>query len=275
MKKGQILVHVEPGKVSENRLRYALSMAQAREQKLIGLTVRLSPAAALSAAISDAQAVAALCEASGECCVTAQEQFASVTKGSGIAVEWCEATGIAAEVVAAEAARADIVVLGRNDYDDPEGGVYSLAAADVILACGTPVLTVSAQAPLSFRARRILLAWKSTPQAARAVRDALPFLQRAEAVQLTEIVAHTNSEKYEIPAQSVADYLQSHGVTVSVSRVAADGDPADQLMQAAADAECDLIVAGAYGHSRFHEWALGGVTRALLTAPTLPCIFSH
>ncbi len=91
---GQILVHVEPGKASEDRLRYAVSMAQSREQKLIGLSVRLSASAAVSTTIGDAQAIAALCEAAGESCIRAQALFDRVTRGSGIELEWCEATGI-------------------------------------------------------------------------------------------------------------------------------------------------------------------------------------
>jgi nucleotide-binding universal stress UspA family protein len=275
MKSGQLLVHVEPGPVSEQRLRYALSMAQSRDMKLIGLAVRLSMSATVSTTMGDPMAMAALCEASGECCMTAKVLFDSVTHGSGIELEWREATGAPVPVVAAEAGRADLVIIGRNDRLDSESGVYQIAPADIIMASGTPVMVVSADAPLSFKARRILLAWKSTPQAVRAVHDALPLLKSAETVVLTEVVSESEDGKYEISAESMAAYLASHGIEVSIRRLQSTGDAGYQLVEAALDNECDLIVAGAYGHSRLREWVLGGVTRSLLDIPTMPCILSH
>lgn len=275
MKSGQLLVHVEPGPVSERRLRYALSMAQSRDMKLIGLAVRLSMSATVSTTLGDPMAMAALCEASGECCLTARELFDSVTHGSGIELEWREASGAPVPVIAAEAGRADLAIIGRNDRIDNESGVYQIAPADVIMASGTPVMVVSADAPVSFKARRILLAWKSTPQAVRAAHDALPLLKSAETVVLTEIISDTEEGKYEISAESMAAYLASHGIDVSIRRLLYTGDAGYQLIQAAVDDECDLIVAGAYGHSRLREWVLGGVTRSLLETATIPCILSH
>jgi nucleotide-binding universal stress UspA family protein len=236
MKNGQILVHVAPGTISEARLRYALSLAREHEAKLIGVTVRLSPAAAVSVTIGDAQAT---------------------------------------DAIAAEGGAADLVMLGGHDREESDGALYDLQPADVIMACGTPVMVLPKHPPASFHARRILLAWKSTAQAARAAHDALPLLKRAECVVLTEIVANTDGGGYEISAQSMANYLGSHGVAVSIRQLHAAGDAGAQLIQAAQDNECDLIVAGAYGHSRLREWALGGVTRSLLADSTLPCILSH
>jgi nucleotide-binding universal stress UspA family protein len=275
MKNGQLLVHVEPGPIAEQRLRYAVSMAQSRDMKLIGLTVRLSASAAVSTTLGDPMAVGALCEASGECCQAAKELFDTVTHGCGIELEWREASGAPLPIIAAEAACADMVVIGRNDLIDNDGGIYQIEPADLIMACGTPVIVVSADAPASFKARRILLAWKSTPQAARAARDALPLLKKAETVVLTEVVSEAVEGKYEVSAEAMAAYLRSHGIAVSIRKLPPASDAGYQLIQAAADNECDLIVAGAYGHSRLREWVLGGVTRSLLAVPTIPCILSH
>lgn len=242
--------------------------------KLVGLAIRLSAASAASTTMGDLQATAALCEASHESCLTAKESFDRVAKGSGVELEWREATGLPTEVIAAEAGCADLLVLGR-DIDDPDGAPYDVLPADVVMACGTPVMVLPTQPAANYEARRILLAWKSTAQAARAARDALPLLKRAQAVHLTEIVSESEAPRYGISVESMAGFLRSHGITVSVHRIGAAGDAGEQLMQAAHDNACDLIVAGAYGHSRFREWALGGVTRSLLVASTLPCLLSH
>ena len=167
-----------------------------------------------------------------------------------------------------------MLVLGR-DTDDPDGAPYDVLPADVVMACGAPVLVLPAQPGPNFKAQRILVAWKSTAQAARAIHNALPLLKRAQSVLLTEIVSENQATRYEISAKSMADFLLSHGVAVSALRIGAAGDAGEQLMQAAQDNGCDLIVAGAYGHSRLREWALGGVTRSLLLASTLPCLLSH
>jgi len=168
-----------------------------------------------------------------------------------------------------------MAVIGRNDRIDIDSSVYQIAPADLIMACGTPVMVVSADAPVSFKACRILLAWKSTAQAARAARDALPLLKSADTVVLTEVVSEPEDGKYAVSAEAMAAYLASHGVGTSIRRLSSAGDAGDQLVEAAADNECDLIVAGAYGHSRLREWVLGGVTRSLLAAPTIPCILLH
>lgn len=107
------------------------------------------------------------------------------------------------------------------------------------------------------------------------MKDALPLMKGADAVAITEIVPETVAETYEVSAQSVADYLALHDIQATVDRMPAARDTGYQILQAAADGECDLIVAGAYGHSRFREWALGGVTRTLLYDSALPCLMSH
>jgi nucleotide-binding universal stress UspA family protein len=201
--------------------------------------------------------------------------FDRVTDESPVDAEWLEASGIPTDVLIAEAGRADLVILSGNPGADPEGALYKIPPADVIMSCGTPVIVLPPQPPAGFKARRILLAWKNTAQAARAVRDALPVLQLAERVILTEIVEDAPPWRYGILADSMAEYLETHNVAVSIHRLPAAGDPGEQLIEAAYDNHCDLIVAGAYGHSRIREWALGGVTRSLLGASTLPCIFSH
>ncbi|HTJ63482.1 MAG TPA: universal stress protein [Alphaproteobacteria bacterium] len=273
MTAGQVLVHVEPGAAAEQRVRYALSMARSRGSKLVGLTVRLSPQAATSSMIGDVSALTAYCDASGDSVHSAKDLFERVTHGSGVTVEWRESYGVPLEVVVAEAGSADLIVLGRASRARLDGGMYVIRPDDVIMGSGVPVLVVPDVLPTEYRGSRILVAWKSTPQAARAVRDAMPWLARAEAVFLTEVMSPVG--RYEIPAKTMAEYLMAHGVPVSILQIPAGGVVEDLLMNAAAANECDMIVAGAYGHSRLREWTLGGVTRSLLERSPLPCLLAH
>jgi nucleotide-binding universal stress UspA family protein len=270
---GQVLVHVEPGAVAEQRLRYALAMARSRGSKLVGLTVRLSPQAATSSMIGDVSALTAYCDASGDSCRAARDLFERVTQDSGVPAEWRESYGVPLEVVVAEAAGADLIVLGRASRTRLDGGMYVIRPDDVIMASGVPVLVLPDELRMEYRGTRFLVAWKSTPQAARAVRDALPLLARAEAVFLTEVMSPVS--RYEIPAKTMADYMAAHGVPVSILQIPAGGVVEELLLGAAVSNDCDMIVAGAYGHSRLREWTLGGVTRSLLERSPLPCLLAH
>ena len=144
-----------------------------------------------------------------------------------------------------------------------------------MLNMGRPVLTVppGVEAVL---AERVVVAWKDAREARRAVREALPLLRQAKEV----VVIEATDEGAESPAQrrveDVSAYLTRHGVTVAATCV----EPirttaATQLIEAARTRQADLIVAGAYGHSRLGEWIFGGVTRELLGSSPICCLFSH
>ncbi len=271
----QILIHVEPGDTGERRLRYAVSVARHFDAKLTGLSVKLSPQTMAFAMMGDAQAYAAISEVCDENCVAASKLFGNVTENSGLKLDWREGTGVPAEIIAAEAACADLLILGRGNQDDLTGPFYDVQPADVILSCGRPVLVIPNRPPEQFRARRVLIAWKGTAEATRAVHDALPLLAEAEEVVLAEIVSRHYTPTYAAPASMMADHLKAHKVPVMVRRIDQTNDAGELLISAAQQAGCDLIVAGAYGHSRLREWALGGVTRTFLDSQAMPFLLSH
>jgi nucleotide-binding universal stress UspA family protein len=270
-----ILVHVEPGETGERRLRYSLSLARSYEARLTGISVRPSPNAVAFSVMGDGQAYAALSEACEETCLKARTLFEKTTAGSGVVVDWQEGNGVPAQVIAAEAACADLLILGKNNQDDPSGPLYDVRPADVVLACGRPVLIAPNRPPEEFHARRVLLAWKSGAQAARAAHDALPLMVGAEEVIVAEIVSNGSTFDYEVSGDMMADHLRMHDLKVAAIRIGQSGDAGDLLIGAAQSRACDLIVAGAFGHSRTREWVLGGVTRTLLDAETPPLLLSH
>ena len=122
--------------------------------------------------------------------------------------------------------------------------------------------------------KRVLVAWNASREAARAVSDALPLLAGADAV---EIVAFApGGDHGEPPAADIALYLARHGVKAIAARDVAPGiDIGARILTRAANADADLIVMGAYGHSRLRELALGGATRTLLEAMTVPVLMAH
>jgi nucleotide-binding universal stress UspA family protein len=138
--------------------------------------------------------------------------------------------------------------------------------------------------------RRIVLAWSDTRESARAMRDAMPILERAEAVEVLHFSPTDRHPEDSGSAAAVAAYLRSHGIAAQASvRSLADsrGEPrgldaalGDRsvtalLLSHVADADADMVVMGGYGHSRAHEFVLGGVTREILRTMTVPVLMSH
>jgi nucleotide-binding universal stress UspA family protein len=115
------------------------------------------------------------------------------------------------------------------------------------------------------------VAWKDTREARRAVWDALPLLREAEEVLM---IAVGDSAK-EAGALDVQEHLDQHGVKAKVLHAHRDIPVADELIRLAEEQGVDLIVSGAYGHSRTREWILGGVTRELLDHAPVCCLMAH
>jgi nucleotide-binding universal stress UspA family protein len=126
-------------------------------------------------------------------------------------------------------------------------------------------------------AKRVLIAWDAGREAARAVSDALPILKRAQAVEVAVFDPEREPVNHgEQPGADIGLYLARHGVKVSVARQSGAGfEVGAQILSRAADTSADLIVMGAYGHSRVRELVLGGVTRTILGAMTVPVLMSH
>ena len=143
----------------------------------------------------------------------------------------------------------------------------------MVMQVGRPVLLVS-PAP-QFALENVLVAWKDTREARRAVADALPLLKQARRVSLVEVAASSEMAAARLRLDDVASWLKRHGITAGrEARLSSGADP-EALQSVADDLQADLVVAGAYGHSRVREWALGGVTRTLLRHPGRSALVSH
>jgi nucleotide-binding universal stress UspA family protein len=137
--------------------------------------------------------------------------------------------------------------------------------------CGRPVLVVPYAGRYPELGRNVMIAWKSGREAARAVFDALPILMEAQAVQILEVSEGGLARDTEIAAA-----LGRHGIKPVVKSLAAvDIGIGDEILSRLADAGADLLVMGAYGHSRLSEFVFGGATRHILAHMTTPTLFSH
>jgi nucleotide-binding universal stress UspA family protein len=150
----------------------------------------------------------------------------------------------------------------------------SLNTADLIMRAGRPVLLVPRSAQ-SARLDHALIGWKDSRETRRAVSDALPLLRHARKVSAVEFAAETDLAEARRRLEDLATWLGRHGVPVQCQARLSSGDDATALYAHGQDLQSDVIVAGAYGHSRLREWVMGGVTRDLLLSNDRCALLSH
>jgi nucleotide-binding universal stress UspA family protein len=179
-----------------------------------------------------------------------------------------------ADYLAREARAADLVMTGIDRTVSLFDNSRHLAIGDFVMHVGRPVLIVPAAAEAaSFD--RVLIGWKDARESRRAIADALPLLTRARTVTIVEIAGEDDLAAARSRLDDVVLYLGCHGITAEPAAVAASRDDTHRLRHLAEEYEADLIVVGAYGHSRVREWVLGGVTRDLLLRAGTCLLVSH
>ena len=200
--------------------------------------------------------------------------LASNPVSSDISSEYQE-EGWADAAIGRRARYADILFVGPELSSDPllkgkvlEGGLFS---------SGKPVLLVPEGAAPSLKPKRVMIAWDSRLEASNAVSRAMDLLSAADDVHvvLVDPVEGDGGQGAE-PGADIATYLARHGVKVTVDRLSSQGrSVADTLRQHAIDMAADLLVMGAYGHSRLRERIFGGVTQSMLETPPLPVFLAR
>jgi nucleotide-binding universal stress UspA family protein len=143
------------------------------------------------------------------------------------------------------------------------------------VGCGRPVLMVPFAGRFETVGTDVLLAWSATREAARTIIDALPALKRARIVRVLALNPDRSGHHGESPGADLAVFLARHGVRVEVHSEPTVIDPGAALLSRAADFGSDLLVMGAYGHSRWRETLLGGTTRTVLESMTIPVLMAH
>jgi nucleotide-binding universal stress UspA family protein len=268
-----ILVHLDEQPRRKERLELGLQLAGRFDAHLVGLFA-LASARVPSYALAEAGALVQEIETRRrlEAARAAETEFREAQRRAAAKGEWRVSMDDALAAVRLSARYADVAIVGQPEPDDlPAVGF----AGELLLSIGRPVLFVPYAGRFPDAGKRVLIAWNASREATRAVSDALPLIARAEAV---EVVAFDprQGEHGDVPGADLALYLARHGVKATAARQSApDVDIGAQLLSRAADTSADLIVMGGYGHSRLRELVLGGATRSVLQAMTVPVLMSH
>ena len=181
-----------------------------------------------------------------------------------------------ATVLGMHARYADLVVLGQVDPVEPPC-VGRHLSEEVVLSSGRPVLVVPYIGAPETIGRRVIVAWDASREAARAVADAMAVLERASSVVVVSINPKSTPLGHgEVPGADIGAHLARHNVKVEVERVVAgEVSVGNVLLSHIADRGADLLVMGAYAHSRVRELVLGGTTRTILESMTVPVLMAH
>jgi len=267
-----IMVPLNLGEGAEDRVKLAASLAHGFGSRLIGIAAEELVLPYMGDGMSgvDATLIEDARRTAAENLGKAKALFHQAAEPLGD-IDWRCAIDTPRRFVASQARAADIVVVARQASNDPVQKSMGLAPGDLVMDLGRPLIVVPPRIT-RLAGRHIVIAWKDTREARRAVWDALPLLRRAETVTVLAIGAEAPDQG----AQDVSNHLALHGVTSrAVLRTDSIRHTSDELIDFTLESGADLIVAGAYGHSRMQEWFFGGVTHDLLEGAPVCCLMSH
>ncbi|BEG73571.1 universal stress protein [Achromobacter xylosoxidans] len=172
----------------------------------------------------------------------------------------------------------DLLVVSQQNREDIEAAHENEFVEQTLLAAGRPVLVVPSSGDFPVIGDRVLYCWDGSREAARALADAAPLLRLAShLVVLTMDEGAATRKEEAVPFEDLATYCIAQGMPApdharrDIKGVGVGGT----ILNAAADYSADLVVMGAYGHSKFREWAMGGATASILKSMTVPIMFSH
>lgn len=268
-----LVVYADDGATAKARLSFAARFARNQGAHLVALHGLSEPVLPPSVrAFAGTPLMESLRDQVREAALAVRKAVADVGAAEGIEIEYREAWGSAIDMAILHARHADAMVVPQPDRRIV--GDAGALAEYLVMESGRPVVIVPSAGDFAGVARHVVCAWNGTRESARAVADALPLLRRAEKVSILSV--DPKGAERRMPGADVALHLARHGVTAEASTTYADGlGVGDALLSRIADLGADMLVMGAYGHSRAREAVFGGATRDVLDRMTVPVLMSH
>ncbi len=273
-----IVVNLSVGPARDVATDFAVSVAGTFDAHLVGIAFRYDPLIpvmidryGIPADVIESQRVE-----NEKAAKAAVDRFDEAAKRVGVSAEARileVPVASAPNVFASIARRFDLAVIGQPEPDKP--ALDRLIVEATLFESGRPLLVVPYIQRAGLKLDRVMVCWDGSRSAARAAADAMPLIARSKATKVV-IVAGELVKSDEMPGADIAHHLARHGAKVEVKRiVSADNDVASTILSHAADTSADVLVMGGYGHSRLREFILGGATRGILAAMTVPTLMSH
>lgn len=275
-----LLVPLDLDATCPGRIDVAVRLARDMECHLVGmaavgmLDLPASPVAASALSAYSAMAADTLRQQAEQ----SAQNFRHACQAAGVrSFEALVVPSDRSEALLRQAHCSDLVLMTQADPGGPDYVRARELMEDVVLYSARPTLLLPYAGRFDTLGAEVLIAWDDSREAARAVRDALPLLRTARRVQAISWIKSGNGNEQVLRARldALQAWLMRHGVEVGVRVDGTELPIAETLLSRAADLGSDLIVMGAYGHARWAERLLGGATRGLLQAMTVPVLMSH
>jgi len=278
-----ILVIVDPAPAARGRVEIAAALAERFAAHLVGLHTSLSPDAPQTRGYFEYfnrsldSSHAEFAEKMRTEADAMRLLFEDVTTRHALSAEWRYAQGDPSEIAALHGRYVDLIVVGQRDPDYVQAPLFQPSPGEVALAVGRPMLVVPYAGKWNKIGSRVLIGWDASREATRAVNDALPFLVAAETVTVLAVDPVQGPQGHgDTPGGDIALHLARHGVKATIkSTVSAGIGVGNALLSRVSDIGADLLVMGAYGHSRDRELLFGGATRTVLNSMTVPVLMAH
>jgi len=273
-----IVVYVDGAEATKTRVGFAVALAKEHGAHLVGIAFAPTALLPLYGADVGFADMTEVLESVKTQSANALEAFKTRAKAEGVSAEARLMQGMSEEFphdFAHAARHVDLAILGQPRDGDPLIGQYALVER-CLFASGRPVIIVPAAPEKLALKGTIVAAWDGSAEAARAINDALTFLKPAARVVLLVGVTAEDGEERTPPTDDMIAHLKRHGVKAEAMRVkVSEGDVGRLLLTTAKDLGADLMVMGAFHHSRWREFILGGVTLTVLEEATIPLFMAH
>ncbi|SFU99209.1 universal stress protein [Pseudoduganella namucuonensis] len=273
-----ILVHADTSRHAKDRIAFAATLARTYDAHLVGAALTgvsrfLPPVAIEQGGQLVAEQIALMRQAADDALALFEQQAA------GLGVDSREGRLVNDDLdggMALQARYADLTIVSQTDPDDPALGAWRDLPEYVLLNAARPLLVLPYAGRHEHVGSHVLVAWDGSMEATRALACALPLLRDAALVSVVVFNPGEGDGVHgEQPGADIAMYLSRHGVRVEVCAQLTGIDVGNALLSLAADTGADLLVMGGYGHARYRELLLGGVTRTILRSMTLPVLMAH
>ena len=272
-----LMVHLELNGDNAGLLQIAGSLAERFKAGVIGIAACQPIQTVYGENLAAGEIMAQDRTAIAEELAAAETEFRSALAGRATSLEWRSAITYLplAEYIAEQARAADLIITGK----DIGGAVFDYTRrvniGALAMRAGRPILVVP-QGISALPLMHVFAGWKETRETRRALADALPLLHLAKNATILGVALHEGQlPRIEDEARDVAAWLDRHQITATPAAVAAEGSEAETLHAQLRAGKCDLLIAGAYGHTRLSEWVFGGVTEDFLLDPDFCVLLSH
>jgi nucleotide-binding universal stress UspA family protein len=272
-----ILVHLANDPAHTTRLELALRFAKRYGGHVIALFIAsdIGMPHAVTGRGASAAYLRAATESARKRAEELEAEFERSCEQANVSYDWLVVEGDHVELLSKHAHAADMIIVSQQPEEYLEDHFRRSLPEELVLAAGLPVLVLPRDYKIGehLPGRRILVAWKGTREALRAVRDARPLMETAEQVQIMTVGPTTRDALSE---QEIVRFLRRHGIEARAHNLPDHGGDTGQIILDFAHSQgADLIVAGAYGRSRLRELIMGGVSRRLMRDSDIPVLSAH